>query len=68
MNNDDELRGEQAVRRAETMRKVRVNQDKWETEYLDEESGERWVMDYPDSALHGGGTPRLRRRNALQSE
>ena len=31
-------------------------------EYIDDATGERWVMDYPQSELHGGGPPRLRPR------
>ncbi len=41
--------------------KVRVDKDGWEIEYVDPITGERWLMDYPQSDAHGGGPPRLRR-------
>jgi hypothetical protein len=30
-----------------------------EVEYIDDRTGDRWVMDYPDSEQQGGGSPRL---------
>jgi hypothetical protein len=58
-----ELHGADAVRYAnDRLRKLRVNQDTWEVEYIDDATGEEWVLDYPESELHGGGSPRLRRR------
>jgi hypothetical protein len=33
----------------------------WEVEYEDEKTGEKWLMDYPQGALQGGGPPRLRK-------
>lgn len=57
------FRGAEAVRYADAhLRKVRVNQDTWEVEYVDDDTGEEWIMDYPESELHGGGSPRLRKR------
>jgi|GEM_PF-4986057 hypothetical protein len=56
-----EYRGAEAIDYANRhLTRSRVNPDTWETEYLDAQ-GRRWVMDYPDSGLHGGGSPRLRR-------
>jgi hypothetical protein len=40
---------------------VRVNSEMWEIEYIDSMTGERWLMDYPNSGYHGGGSPRLRK-------
>jgi len=56
-----ELRGAGAVKfAAEHLKKVRTNPDTWEVEYVDERTGQRWFLDYPNSELQGGGSPRLR--------
>ena len=34
--------------------------ENWSIPYLHRETGERFVMSYPDAEHHGGGTPRLR--------
>jgi|LauGreDrversion4_2_1035121.scaffolds.fasta_scaffold93083_4 hypothetical protein len=63
-----ELHGAEAARYAsDRLRKVRVNQDSWEVEYIDDTTGEEWLMDYPESELHAGGSPRLRRRGSETS-
>jgi hypothetical protein len=57
-----ELHGEAAVKFAtDRLRKVSSNPDTWEVEYVDDSTGERWLMDYPESEYHGGGSPRLRK-------
>jgi hypothetical protein len=61
MNQDDEYRGAIAVKKAASMKKVGQDESGWEIYYDDNLTGEHWVMDYPDSGLHGGGPPRLRR-------
>ena len=53
-----EYHGVEAVEFAKTLDKVRVGN--WEIEYLDPTTGEKWLMDYPQSEMHGGGPPRLR--------
>lgn len=56
------LEGAEAIRYADAkLKKVRSDPDKWEVEYVDEASGEKWILDYPNSEEHGGGSPRLRR-------
>jgi hypothetical protein len=55
-----ELNGAAAVEYAKRLRKVSVNAQTWEVEYIDDANGARWIMDYPHSQLQGGGTPRLR--------
>lgn len=61
MSAPEELRGAEAIRYAEShLRKLRSNPDTWEVEYIDDSSGQFWVLDYPDSGQHGGGSPRLR--------
>lgn len=44
------------------LKRIRVDADNWEVEYIDDSTGELWVMDYPESELHGGGSPRLRKK------
>jgi hypothetical protein len=57
----DELHGAAAVEFAKRLRKVKTDVRTWEVEYIDDATGERWVLDYPHSELQGGGPPRLRR-------
>jgi hypothetical protein len=49
------------------LREVRVDSVAWETEYVDDETGETWILDYPDSGRHGGGAPRMRRAQSPAS-
>ncbi len=59
---NNEYKGAEAIEFAEKyLRKIRSNIDTWETEYICEETGETWLMDYPNSEQHGGGSPRLRK-------
>jgi hypothetical protein len=37
-----------------------VKQLNWENYYIDERTGEKWLQEYPNSRLHGGGPPQLR--------
>ena len=46
---------------ASTLEKVRTNAADWTVEYRDPRDGSLWIMDYPQSELHAGGPPRLRR-------
>ncbi|MFH1149060.1 MAG: Imm27 family immunity protein [Actinomycetota bacterium] len=58
----DELTGNEALRyREEHLTKVRVDSNNWAIEYVDEKTGERWIMDFPQGYLQGGGPPRLRK-------
>jgi hypothetical protein len=58
----DELHGAEAIEFAQRkLREVRVDSERWEVEYVDEVSDERWLLDYPHSGEQGGGSPRLRR-------
>jgi hypothetical protein len=61
MTRPDELNGRDAQDFAKTLRKVRVDGENWEVEYVDDATGEHWLMDYPQSELQGGGPPRIRR-------
>jgi len=57
-----EFHGAAAVAYASRLRKLSVNAETWEVEYVDDDTGQRWVMDHPQSELQGGGPPRLRAR------
>jgi hypothetical protein len=37
-----------------------VEQVNWENYYLDEVTGEKWIEEFPQSEMHGGGIPQLR--------
>jgi hypothetical protein len=60
---ETELRGARAKEFADRLRKIRVDPENWTVEYEDPETGDHWLMDYPDSGAHGGGSPRLRKLN-----
>ena len=56
-----ELRGREAKKFAdENLTQKSVDSDEWLIHYEDPQTGEEYVMDYPDSSAHGGGVPRLR--------
>lgn len=58
----NEYRGAEAISFAEQkLKKVKSDPDTWETEYICEETGETWILDFPNSGQHGGGSPRLRK-------
>lgn len=62
MTTKSEFSGAEAIQYAERhLRKHRVNAATWEIEYIDPITGEEWLLDYPQSELHGGGPPRLRK-------
>ncbi|MXN44210.1 hypothetical protein GR138_03350 [Shinella kummerowiae] len=56
-----EYNGEEALSRTQVLIKIRTDTETWETEFKDEATGETWILDYPHSHLHGGGSPRLRK-------
>lgn len=58
---ENELRGARAMQAVGRLRKVKADPANWTVEYEDPDTGERWLLDYPDSAAQGGGSPRLRR-------
>jgi hypothetical protein len=43
------------------LKKVRVDGNLWQIEYECLDTGVRWILDYPHSEYHGGGSPRLRK-------
>lgn len=56
-----ELLGREAELFALRLQKIEVDTARWELRYIDPESNEIWLMDFPDCEQHGGGPPRLRR-------
>jgi Immunity protein 27 len=58
----EQLEGKDAIDFAERyLKKIRTDGLNWEIEYEDPITGDRWMMDYPHSEAHGGGSPRLRK-------
>ena len=55
------LTGSDATLMASRLTEVRVDQDAWQVWYRDPETGDLWLLDYPESDLHGSGVPRIRR-------
>jgi hypothetical protein len=43
-----------------TLKQIKVDNVNWEIFYLDEETGAKWVKEYPHSEMHGGGQAQLR--------
>jgi hypothetical protein len=57
-----ELHGNAAKRFVETqLQEVEVDAAAWTTRYRNPRDGSEWLLDYPHSEVHGGGSPRLRR-------
>ncbi len=55
------LEGAKAIEYTAHMEVVRTDKLKWETEYECPYTKIRWIIEYPNSELHGGGPPRLTR-------
>jgi len=51
--------GEEAEKKANSLKKVKVDDENWRVYYLDEETNDKYVKVYLESHLHGGGPPRL---------
>jgi hypothetical protein len=59
---NDELHGAIALEFVEKhLREISNDSTNWKTEYVDDATGEHWVMDYPQGGQQGGGIPRLRK-------
>ena len=57
-----EYEGNEAIDYAEKhLKEVKVDQVKWETYYIDEKTGEKWIEFFPHGELHGGGSPHLKK-------
>ena len=55
------LRGDAAIAKTLKLKKISVDASGWVTSFKDDETNETWVLDYPESEHHGGGSPRLSR-------
>jgi len=55
IDNLDELYKKEA-----SLKKIKIDNINWLTYYLDENTGQKWVKEYPHSEYHGGGAPQLR--------
>lgn len=55
-----ELNNKEARIKIETLKLIKVDSVNWFSYYLDENLGQKWKEDRPDSGYHGGGHPRLR--------
>jgi len=62
MRSKNEYIGLEALTRTKSLTKIKAEPDSWKTEYRDDATGETWILDYPHSELHGGGSPRLRKK------
>ncbi|MBX3427568.1 MAG: hypothetical protein KF688_17950 [Pirellulales bacterium] len=43
------------------LRELSTNPSDWTVEYICDDTGTRWILDYPFPDGHGGGPPRLRK-------
>ncbi|WP_209854717.1 Imm27 family immunity protein [Rhizobium herbae] len=62
MSDKPEYSGAEALSKARHFINISSDPNKWETEYRDEKTGETWILDYPQSERHSGGSPRLRKK------
>jgi len=53
------MEGSSLNEKVKNLKKIKVDGKKWLVYYLDSETNEKWVKDYPESDYHGGGAPRL---------
>lgn len=43
-----------------TLKKLKVDVEKWEVFYVDERTHEKWIREFPFAYLQAGGPPQLR--------
>jgi len=43
----------------EKLVEIKSEEDGWVTYFLDEKTNEKWIREYPNSDLHGGGSATL---------
>lgn len=60
----DEYIGQQATLKSNQLTKIGTDESGWDTYFRDDQSGEYWLLHYPESHLHGGGTVHLKRTTA----
>lgn len=60
MNQTKIIQGDELDLKKIKLQKVRVDNINWLVYYIDENTNEKWVEEYINSGLHGGGPPQLR--------
>ncbi len=53
------LEGAPFYEKRKQLTKVRTDNVNWLVYYTDIKTGEKWVEEYPQAELHGGGPPQL---------
>ena len=67
--NESVLYGEEAMQFArEHLVKVDVDVANWTKKFVNPQTGEEWIMDFPQGEMHGGGPARLKKTTSLQAE
>lgn len=61
---NDEYIGQEAALKASQMTRLGTDASGWDTYLRDDQSGEYWLLYYPQSYQHGGGTVHLKRTTA----
>ena len=54
------ISGKELYAKKKSLLKIRIDNFKWMVYYVDEGTNEKWVEEYPDSGMHGGGAPQLK--------
>jgi hypothetical protein len=54
------LIGKNLYNKIATLKVESIDKENWLVFYLDIDTGEKWVKEYPDSSAHGGRPPKLR--------
>lgn len=67
-NQDIILSGALQDEKINSLKEVKVDSINWKIFYLDPLSGEKWIKEYPNSEMHGGGPSILRRIEKFQWE
>lgn len=61
MNDKTEIKyGSDALEFVKGLRVVEKDLAGWRIVYIEDRTQRKWLLDYPDSAGHGGGAPRVR--------
>lgn len=61
-------KGSEAIQLSTSMQKIKVDAENWTVFYYDKGSNAFWALDYPESELQGGGSPRLSKLNRVSEE
>ncbi|NDC83801.1 hypothetical protein EB093_09115 [bacterium] len=64
----EELTGDRLIEMRKSLLKIAVDAKLWEKYFINPTTKERWIEDYPQSELQGGGPPRLRKVERFPDE